>query len=407
MILGMEAVLEIVGTAGESGRAGGALAQLEQAASRMAAEEIDGTPTRVLGEELVAIRREMDRLEADFVRRLAQFQRQRGPALESCSLLAWLRAHVHMSHRDAEQLVQLAEELPRIDGATDAFRRGDISVRNASILARGVTGISGELPAVVAAPLVTAAIAAEPHRVGVAVADARHRLDAEGARTAAERAFERRYLHIGRTTDAMYYIDGRLDEEGGRLLETALDALSMPAGPGDQRTAVQRRADAAGELGRRHLQRGDLPGCGGQRPHLLITVPVATLRGEPGAPAADLGRGVTVTDETVRRLACDASISEVEVDQVTGAPLHAASAERRTIPPSVRRALVVRDKGCRFPGCDRPVEWCEAHHIEHWVDDGRTVLENLVLLCRMCHRRVHEGRWRIVSGRDGPCFLPP
>jgi hypothetical protein len=66
---------------------------------------------------------------------------------------------------------------------------------------------------------------------------------------------------------------------------------------------------------------------------------------------------------------------------------------RRTkvVPPSMRRAVIVRDRTCRFPGCDRPHPWCDAHHIVHWADGGPTAASNLVLLCRRHHRLVHRG----------------
>jgi hypothetical protein len=73
----------------------------------------------------------------------------------------------------------------------------------------------------------------------------------------------------------------------------------------------------------------------------------------------------------------------------------------RLVSGSQRKALVVRDKGCRFPGCDRPVAWTDAHHMKHWADGGDTVLKNLVLLCRRHHRKVHEEGWRLVVVGDG------
>jgi len=78
----------------------------------------------------------------------------------------------------------------------------------------------------------------------------------------------------------------------------------------------------------------------------------------------------------------------------------------RTIPPSIRRALLVRDQGCRFPGCTG--RHCDAHHIEHWLDGGPTSLDNLLLLCRRHHRSVHEGLVDVRRLADGTlAFLRP
>ena len=73
----------------------------------------------------------------------------------------------------------------------------------------------------------------------------------------------------------------------------------------------------------------------------------------------------------------------------------------RTIPAPIRTALALRDKGCRFPGCDRPQEWTDGHHIQHWADHGATELPNLVSLCRRHHRIVHERGWTIRLEPDG------
>jgi hypothetical protein len=73
----------------------------------------------------------------------------------------------------------------------------------------------------------------------------------------------------------------------------------------------------------------------------------------------------------------------------------------RVVQPAQRIALAVRDGGCVFPGCDRPLAWCEAHHLWHWLDGGPTDLANLALLCRAHHRVVHEGGWQLTRGPDG------
>jgi 5-methylcytosine-specific restriction protein A len=110
--------------------------------------------------------------------------------------------------------------------------------------------------------------------------------------------------------------------------------------------------------------------------------------------------------ETVRRLACDASVMRI----VMGPSSEPLDVGRRTpvVPASMRRAVIARDRTCAFPGCDRPHAWCDAHHVVHWADGGGTSAANLVLLCRRHHRMVHApGGFRLRT-RDGrPEFLRP
>jgi len=89
-----------------------------------------------------------------------------------------------------------------------------------------------------------------------------------------------------------------------------------------------------------------------------------------------------------------------------GQPLEVGRATR-VVAPAQRAALAVRDGGCVFPGCDRPLAWCDAHHLWHWVDGGPTDLANLALLCRAHHRVVHEGGWQLTRGPNGRFTATP
>jgi predicted restriction endonuclease len=83
---------------------------------------------------------------------------------------------------------------------------------------------------------------------------------------------------------------------------------------------------------------------------------------------------------------------------------------RRTpvVSAAIRRAVILRDRHCRFPGCDRPQTWCDAHHIEHWADGGPTTLTNLLLLCRRHHGMVHRTGGFALELIDGrPVFRRP
>ena len=73
-----------------------------------------------------------------------------------------------------------------------------------------------------------------------------------------------------------------------------------------------------------------------------------------------------------------------------------------SIPVYLRRAVAVRDRGCRFPGCDQPAMACQPHHIIPRSQGGPTSLENLALLCMFHHLiAVHRWGWAIVLHPDG------
>jgi hypothetical protein len=118
-----------------------------------------------------------------------------------------------------------------------------------------------------------------------------------------------------------------------------------------------------------------------------------------GPRAAETAWAGPLCGEAARRLACDAAVARVITDGASQ-PLDVGR-RTRTIPAAIRTALVVRDAGCAFPGCDRPPGWTDAHHLQHWVDGGPTSVTNLVLLCRAHHRTVHEGGWQLARGADG------
>lgn len=204
-------------------------------------------------------------------------------------------------------------------------------------------------------------------------------------------------------------IRGELDPEAAALLRTALDGLCAPrpgeAGVRDLRSPARRRVDALVELVNRALSAGRVPKAGGTRPHLTVTIPWAALIATGLGPAMT-SWGMPLPREVIRRIACDAAVSRIIPDP-EGVPLDVGRTVR-TVPPHIRRSLVVRDEGCAFPGCDRPSSWTEAHHIVHWLDNGETKIDNMVLLCAFHHHRVHREKWDIlVEGGRRPSFVPP
>jgi hypothetical protein len=105
------------------------------------------------------------------------------------------------------------------------------------------------------------------------------------------------------------------------------------------------------------------------------------------------GAGTTLTGQdlspaTVRKLACDASIIPMVLGS-DGQPLDVGRT-KRLVTPALLAALWVRDKACTFPGCGRPPNWCDAHHVRHWINGGETSLTNMALLCAHHHTYVHQ-----------------
>jgi 5-methylcytosine-specific restriction protein A len=186
-------------------------------------------------------------------------------------------------------------------------------------------------------------------------------------------------------------------------IATVIDAHARPVSGDEQRNPAQRQAEALADVCGYVLDHGDVPECGGRRPHLTVLVRLEDL--ENRARAACLDFGGTLSPESLRMLACDAAVVPVVLNG-KGQPLDVGRVTR-TIPDGLRRAIAARDRGCARPGCGRPASWCEVHHVKAWEAGGDTALHNCVMLCRACHRLLHHSDWQ-VRIRDGlPEFIPP
>lgn len=197
-------------------------------------------------------------------------------------------------------------------------------------------------------------------------------------------------------------ISGRFDDAVMfDAIATVIDAHAKPATGDDERTGPQRQAEALADICGYVLDRGEVPQCGGHRPHLNVIIRLEDL--ENRARSAMLDFGGTVTPEALRMLACDAAVIPIVMNG-QGQPLDVGRMTR-VIPEGVRRAVAARDGGCAR--CGRPRSWCEIHHILEWEFDGETKVDNCVMLCRVCHRLIHHSEWevRMLDGR--PEFIPP
>lgn len=148
-----------------------------------------------------------------------------------------------------------------------------------------------------------------------------------------------------------------------------------------------------------HLPGDSLPGKGGLGATLIVRLEHDTLIN--GLKAATLSTGTRISASQARLMACNAGI----IPQVFGGkslPLDHGH-EQRLFTKAQKQALQARDGGCTFPSCDRPPEWCEAHHWRtRWADGSPTNLDDGVLVCPFHHRTVHDHGWAIrMSPDDG------
>jgi hypothetical protein len=158
---------------------------------------------------------------------------------------------------------------------------------------------------------------------------------------------------------------------------------------------ASRRADALARIAEGWLSGS--PCASGDRFVVNVHTDLETLKADGTGAESELEDAGNVSAETSRRLACDAGV--LHWLNRRGEPL-SVGRKTRTVPPSIRRALQRRDRGCRFPGCTCS-RWVDAHHIHHWADGGATHIDNLVLLCRHHHRLVHEGGFGLARTAAG------
>ncbi|MGO9853517.1 MAG: DUF222 domain-containing protein [Acidimicrobiales bacterium] len=118
---------------------------------------------------------------------------------------------------------------------------------------------------------------------------------------------------------------------------------------------------------------------------------------DPSELAAELEHGGRISVETLRRVACDATIA-IAVDDDVGHTMYEGRATRDPT-DAQRRELRRRDRDCRFPGCTNAT-FTNPHHIRPWKPDGPTDLDNLCLLCEYHHHLVHGRQWTLSGNAN-------
>ena len=271
------------------------------------------------------------------------------------------------------------------------------------------------------AQLIADAGSLPPDRLAAHARRLRDDADRDGIAERERTLRDRRYLRLVPQPDGMTRLSVLLDPESAAIVTAAVDAATSPrrgvrfvdsadrrrdeAVALDDRSLGQLAADALVELVRIGSLAGSEEVLGAHRPSVRVHVTAADLDRRAGSGELE-GQSAPVSLATVERFACATGLVPIRFDD-DGQPLDVGR-DQRLFTARQRIALAARDGGCRFPGCERPPSWCEAHHIEHWYrDEGRTDVADGVLLCRHHHLLVHDNGWRVA--RDGARYsvVPP
>ncbi len=315
------------------------------------------------------------------------------------SPISWLKQVCHMSSGAAGDRVCAGDQLQRLGESADALAMGEIGFAHFALIARTAAAVGGRFDET---ELLRKARKLNIFPFRNACLHARHAANPERFVNEEKEGVETRSLTLTMADDGVVLVQGLLDKVGGAALRTALEPLAKRAGVGDHRKLDRRLGDALVDLSMHALDNG-VPS---RRPHMQVTTSLETLLGLSGAPAAEMEFSLPISSKAVERLACDCSVTRILLDSESMV-IDVGRAKRVVSGPQAK-ALKVRDRGCTWPGCDRPATWTSAHHVVHWIHGGTTDLPNLVLLCYRHHWMVHEGNWQIVRSDDG-CIhaIPP
>lgn len=332
--------------------------------------------------------------------------------LGATSLRAFVSGALRLSPREANRLARLASSLHESCAATGtALAGGAVNFEQATRIAWMIEHLPSRATVEQRAWAETFLLeharvlhADDLARLGKRIDAA---IDPDGTLPREKLAAERRAANLRNNHDGTQTLTWRDTDEVIAELQAAMVALAAPLpgenGAKDPRTPEIRRADAMREIVAQAVRHGAMPASRGERPRLVITATAETLR--TGAGFGRTNSGEELAGETVRRIGCDADLFALIMTPL-GAPLKLGR-RRRTVSPSQWVALCARDIGCVFPGCTRPAEYCDAHHLVHWADGGPTDLDNLALACGHHHDLIHHGAWEIYLGPDRRPWLRP
>jgi hypothetical protein len=336
-----------------------------------------------------------------------------------------------VSKRESQKLVRVGELLtvdadPWLSAVGTGVKSGKVSIEKADVIKTGLGAPTADVAADdladAAAELAALAPTMSVENLAARARQLRDDLDADGVRDRERMLREKRYLTLTPLSNGMTQLSGLLDPASAAIVGAAYDAATSPrrGGPrfvdteskeraeklvADERTLGQIALDTFVDLLRigTEVDPGKL--LGARRHAVRVLVTDRDLRERRG-PAFIQDQTEAISIATAERHICDTGIVPIHFTD-DGEPLR-LGVTRRLFSSKQRDALAARDGGCRYPKCDRPASWCEAHHRIPWAEGGPTDTRDGVLLCRHHHMLVHDNGWAI--DRDpvhGFVAIPP
>ncbi len=344
-------------------------------------------PLAVIEDEITALSAQVSAATFRLLVLIREFDARDGWAgvgMRSCA--HWLNWKCGLDLGAAREKLRVAHALASLPLIAAAFGRGEVSYSKVRAMTRVATPANE-------AELLNVARCGTALHVERLVRGYRRVQRLEDA----NRLHAERYVSWHQDDDGCLVIRGRIPAELGALVMKGLEAATesvrkqeVAAGVAPtarDHAAAARRADALALMAETFIARGPGELAGGERYQVVMHVSAETFTAEENVAA-----------ETCRRVACDCSRVHV-TEAESGEPLNLGR-KTRAISPAQMRALRMRDRGCRFPGCSC-TRYVDGHHIRHWAAGGETKLSNLVLLCRFHHRLVHEGGFTAAMTDDG------
>jgi predicted restriction endonuclease len=367
-----------------------------------------------LGQEITLLAGQINAANHRLLKMIAEFDSREGwsggGTVRSCAhWLNWKCGIALGAGREKVRVAHALEELPLIDAA---FASGEISYSKVRAMTRVATPENEDF-------LLRIAQHGTASHVEKAVAKYRS-VQTNDADAAERKQGNDRKLVYYRDQDGMWVIHAKLPPEAGAMVIKAIEAVANPVDEEDvsaetssealqqqEKTRYQElldhtRADALASIAEHFLASANETTAlqalkGSERCQLVLHVDINTLRqhhseSSPCHEHCHMEDKHWISPNTARRLSCDTSLITV-LEDAQGRVLNIGR-KTRTVPSNISRALSLRDKTCRFPGCCES-RYIDAHHIRHWADGGETSLDNLVTLCRYHHRQLHSGSFSI------------